>query len=299
MPRDHFTALKGHAAQAVKRFLDKRLIVPETSDAPLFEAMRYAVLGDGKAFRPLLCFAAGKLFDLDDTHLTPLGAAIEAVHAYSLIHDDLPCMDDDDLRRGKPSTHKQFGEATALLAGNALLSLAFHILADETFNIPAQTRLTLIRTLGEATGAHGMIGGQIRDMQLSAGHALTPHETIMQLHEKKTGALIKWAIMAPAYVANATAHQIEALAGFAYHLGIAFQIADDILDSEAQTSILGKTAGKDARQNKPSLVLHYGAENARAMLDTHINEALGTLALFSPKDEILRTATLFVKNRES
>ncbi|MDA8251569.1 MAG: polyprenyl synthetase family protein, partial [Rhodospirillales bacterium] len=258
------TALARVAAE-VEAALDDLLPAPEGAEARLAEAMRYATLGGGKRMRAFLAAETAALFKVDRRCAARVGAAIEMLHAYSLVHDDLPAMDDDDLRRGKPSTHKAFDEATAILAGDALQARAFEVLAEPDTHSNPEARCELVAALGLAAGARGMAGGQMIDM-LAEGQSLTV-EQIIRLQALKTGRLIQFSAEAGAILGRAAPLQRLMLAAFGRDLGAAFQIADDLLDAEGTTEETGKTAGKDAAAGKATLVAVLGAERARAQAD--------------------------------
>ncbi|TAN76976.1 MAG: polyprenyl synthetase family protein, partial [Gallionella sp.] len=224
----------------------------ETPPQRLHEAMRYAVLDGGKRVRPLLAFAAGELAGAELARVNIAAAAVELIHAYSLVHDDMPCMDDDVLRRGKPTCHVQYDEATALLVGDSLQSLAFQFLAEHRLSDDAARQLEMIKLLAAASGSRGMAGGQAIDLD-SVGKALAlPELEFMHIH--KTGALIRAAILLGAHCGAATAARLDRLDRFGKCVGLAFQVVDDVLDCEADTATLGKTAGKDAGNGKPTYV---------------------------------------------
>jgi len=273
--------------------------LPGTSaPARLREAMRYAVLGGGKRVRPLLVFAAGALFDAPVPALARCAAAVEMIHAYSLVHDDMPCMDDDALRRGKPTVHKQFDEATALLAGDALQAQAFLLLAGEDADdgIDAAGRLAMLRTLAEAAGADGMCGGQAIDLD-SVGKQLNQAE-LEHMHRLKTGALLRASVRLGALCGGADAAALAALEAYARAVGLAFQVVDDVLDASADSATLGKTAGKDAADNKPTYVSLLGLEPARALAGRLREQAQAALAPFGASAERLRElADLIVQRR--
>lgn len=261
------------------------------------EAMRYATLGGGKRFRPFLACQAARLFTVADDRALRTAAAVECVHAYSLIHDDLPCMDDDDMRRGKPSTHKAFDEATAILAGDALLTLAFEILGDVGTHDDHKVRSDLVVGLAKAAGAHGMVGGQMIDMtsegkQLDIG-ALT------RLQQLKTGALIAFACESGAILGRATKAARHALHAYAHDLGLAYQIADDLLDEEGDEQVIGKTAGKDKAAGKATFVTILGPERAREQARMLADQAVQHLDLFDKKADSLRAAATFVITRSA
>jgi len=249
--------------QRVEARLEAALPAPEQSPQGLHRAMHHAVLGGGKRLRPMLVYAAGAATGADDALLDAPAAAVELVHAFSLVHDDLPAMDDDELRRGRPTVHVAFDEATAILAGDALQALGFTVLAEET-RAPDALRVAWLATLARATGAAGMCGGQALDMD-GTGAALALAE-LERLHALKTGALIRAAVRLGALAGTADAATLAALDDYASALGLAFQIRDDLLDIEASSEQLGKTAGKDAAQAKSTYPALLGPDGARAAL---------------------------------
>ncbi len=288
------TALARVAAE-VEAALDDLLPAPEGAEARLAEAMRYATLGGGKRMRAFLAAETAALFKVDRRCAARVGAAIEMLHAYSLVHDDLPAMDDDDLRRGKPSTHKAFDEATAILAGDALQARAFEVLAEPDTHSNPEARCELVAALGLAAGARGMAGGQMIDM-LAEGQSLTV-EQIIRLQALKTGRLIQFSAEAGAILGRAAPLQRLMLAAFGRDLGAAFQIADDLLDAEGTTEETGKTAGKDAAAGKATLVAVLGAERARAQADLLAAQAARHLDSFGERAGLLRELAAFVVAR--
>ncbi|MGB7480236.1 MAG: polyprenyl synthetase family protein [Burkholderiaceae bacterium] len=274
------------------------LLPGEAAPARLCQAMRYAVLDGGKRVRPLLVFAAGALFDAPAPALARCAAAVEMIHAYSLVHDDMPCMDDDALRRGKPTVHRQFDEATALLAGDALQAQAFLVLADgdDGDGIDGARRLQMLKTLAEAAGATGMCGGQAIDLG-SVGRRLSQAE-LERMHRLKTGALLQASVRLGALCGGADAARLAALDAYAQAVGLAFQVVDDVLDASADSATLGKTAGKDAADNKPTYVSLLGLDEARALAGRLREEAQAALAPFGPEARRLRElADLIVQRR--
>jgi len=244
--------------------LNRLLPAAQLAPARLHEAMRYATLEGGKRVRPLLVFAAGEAAEARPERLEVAAAAVELVHAYSLVHDDLPCMDDDVLRRGKPTVHVEFNEATALLAGDALQSLAFQLLAEHPLADDARTQLEMVKLLAAAAGSRGMAGGQQIDLE-AVGKPLTVPE-LEAMHIHKTGALIRAAVLLGASCGGPLDAALRArLDLYAKTVGLAFQVVDDVLDHEASTATLGKTAGKDARQGKPTYVSAMGIARARGL----------------------------------
>jgi farnesyl diphosphate synthase len=250
--------------------------VPSESPAQLGDAMRYAVLDGGKRLRPLLVLAAAEAVQGNADAALRAGCAVELIHAYSLVHDDMPCMDNDILRRGKPTVHVQFGEATALLAGDALQALAFELLAPEGLGIPDRTQASLCRLLAQAAGHAGMAGGQAIDLA-AVGKSLTETE-LRHMHRLKTGALLQASVMMGAACGDPSPQASAGLRTFGAALGLAFQVVDDILDVTADSATLGKTAGKDAAQDKPTYVSLLGLDRARAYARELLEQARTALA---------------------
>ena len=271
--------------------------LPSSGRAPtrLHEAMRYAVLGGGKRVRPLLCHAAGAIFGADSGAIDAPAVAVELIHAYSLVHDDLPCMDDDVLRRGKPTCHVEFDEATALLVGDALQTLAFQTLSNRLPGIGAARQLDMLQLLAIASGSRGMAGGQAIDLA-AVGQQLTISE-LEFMHVHKTGALIRASVLLGAHCGEAMPDALERLGRFANRIGLLFQVVDDILDAEASTATLGKTAGKDAAQNKPTYVNILGTCEAKAMASKLRQDAHDALAPFGEPAVRLHELTDFIVER--
>ncbi len=272
--------------------------------ARLLAAMRHAALAGGKRLRPLLVVETAALFGAPRAQALMAGAALECVHCYSLVHDDLPAMDDDDLRRGRPTVHKAYDEATAILAGDGLLTLAFDVMASPLVHPDPAVGLTLVRGLARASGVGGMAGGQMLDLAAEGRHAqdgqplrLAPAD-ILQLQAMKTGALLLFAVEAGAILAGASSDQRKALADYGRALGIAFQIADDLLDVEADSATLGKAVGKDEARGKATLVQLLGIEAARREVQAHVEAALAALAVFGPEADPLRDAVTFTGARK-
>ncbi|HEY5993566.1 MAG TPA: farnesyl diphosphate synthase [Gallionellaceae bacterium] len=275
-----------------------RRLLPAADVAPqrLHQAMRYSVLEGGKRVRPLLAFAAGELTHADNERVNIAAAAVELIHAYSLVHDDMPCMDDDVLRRGKPTCHVEYDEATALLVGDALQSLAFQLLAMHRLNDDAARQLEMVRLLAVASGSRGMAGGQAIDLD-SVGKQLALPE-LEQMHIHKTGALIRAAILLGAQCGQADAAQLAALERYAHCVGLAFQVVDDVLDSEADTATLGKTAGKDADNDKPTYVTLLGVREAKQMAADLHRDALEALRPFGAAARRLQELADFIVLRK-
>jgi geranylgeranyl pyrophosphate synthase len=277
--------------------LDARLPAESRSPARLHRAMRYSALGGGKRLRPLLTYATGQALGVPLDQLDGPACAVEFIHVYSLIHDDLPAMDDDDLRRGKPTCHKAFDEATAILAGDALQALAFHVLAhDPSIAVPAENRIAMIETLATASGSFGMVGGQAIDLD-SVGKSLDL-PNLENMHIRKTGALIrasvKLAAQAKVPVEAAVAERLD---HYAKCIGLAFQIKDDILDEESDTATLGKTQGKDRDHNKPNYPALLGLSGAKEKARELHEAALESLAGFGSEADLLRALSLFIIDR--
>jgi len=283
------------AALDVERVLDRILPKPQGPEAQLLDAMRYAALSGGKRLRPYLLLSSADMFGVSREAALLAAAAVECVHCYSLVHDDLPAMDDDDLRRGQPTTHVQFDEATAILTGDALLTLAFEILADDGVHADPATRLELVRILSRAAGLHGMVGGQMID--LSAESLEQNETTITRLQQMKTGALIAAACEMGAVLGHAAPSLRHALHAYAHDLGLAFQIADDLLDHEGDEAQMGKRARKDAAAGKATFVAILGVERARTQASLLKDQAIRHLAPFEHKAEPLRELAEFAVNR--
>jgi len=275
-----------------------RDLLPQSVITPqrLHQAMRYAVLDGGKRVRPLLAFAAGELAGADESRVNVAAAAVELIHAYSLVHDDMPCMDDDVLRRGKPTCHVQYDEATALLVGDSLQTLAFQLLTEHRLNDDARQQLEMVKLLAQASGSRGMAGGQAIDLQ-SVGKSLSLPE-LENMHIHKTGALIRAAILLGAHCGDVTHSQLAKLDHFGKCVGLAFQVVDDVLDTEADTATLGKTAGKDADNDKPTYVTLLGVQAARDMAQNLHREALAALAEFGDAAQRLRELADFIVLRK-
>jgi farnesyl diphosphate synthase len=277
-----------------------RVLPPEDQPpAELHRAMRYAVLGGGKRLRPLLVYTAGGTFGAPLERLDAAAAAVEIIHAYSLVHDDLPAMDDDDLRRGRPTCHVAFGEAMAILAGDALQALAFEVLAhDAALDADAKTRVEMLRVFAAACGSHGMAGGQAFDLA-AVGQRLGAAE-LERMHVHKTGALIRASVRLGALAAGCEdARLLDALERYGHAVGLAFQIRDDLLDVEAGTEALGKTAGKDAAAAKPTYPAILGIDASRAELSRLTNAALAALAPLGASARALADLARFVAERAS
>ena len=285
------------AAAATEQALDALLPMPEGPEARLVEAMRYAALGGGKRMRAFLVLEVGALFAVSHTCAARVAASVEMLHAYSLIHDDLPSMDNDDLRRGKPSCHKAFDEATAILAGDALQARAFEVLAEPDTHADALARCELVQALGLASGARGMAGGQMIDI-LAEGKELTLAE-IGRLQALKTGRLIQYSAEAGAILGRAPSAVRHQIAAYGRDLGAAFQIADDILDAEGTAEEAGKATGKDAEAGKATLVSLLGLERARTQARMLAEQAASHLDSFGDRAARLRALAAFTVSRRS
>ncbi|MGE5538227.1 MAG: polyprenyl synthetase family protein [Gemmatimonas sp.] len=287
-------------ARAVEAELERRLPAPPadmigTPEARLVEAMRYAALGPGKRFRPFLVVAGARLFDVADFSAMPAAVAVEMIHAYSLVHDDLPAMDDSDLRRGRPSCHVKFDQATAILAGDALLTLAFGVLAEEAGGTEASVRLELMARLAQAAGVNGMAGGQMLDLTFARGSPDIGE--IARMERLKTGELIAFSCEAGAILGRAPEAARHALRAYAHDLGLAYQIADDLLDAEGSADDTGKRVGRDAEQGKATFVAQLGVEQARKQASMLAEQAAQHLDLFGEKADLLRSVADFVVRR--
>jgi farnesyl diphosphate synthase len=267
--------VQGRVETALERFLPAGEIAPNR----LHQAMRYAALGGGKRVRPLLAFAAGELTNADPGRLEVVACAVECIHAYSLAHDDLPCMDNDVLRRGKPTCHVEYDEATALLVGDSLQSLAYQLLAEHRLADDPAAQVEMVRILAAASGSRGMAGGQAIDLA-SVGRTLTLPE-LEHMHVHKTGALIRASVALGARCGKPLApEQLRRLEHYAKCVGLAFQVVDDVLDRESSTATLGKTAGKDAANNKPTYVSVLGIARAKSLAEELRSEAMSSLQEF-------------------
>ncbi|HEY4040698.1 MAG TPA: farnesyl diphosphate synthase [Rhodopila sp.] len=285
------------AATAVEQALDALLPPVEGAEGRLAEAMRYAALGGGKRLRAFLVIESAALFSVNQTCAARVAASVEMMHAYSLVHDDLPSMDDDDLRRGKPSTHRAFDEATAILAGDALQTRAFEILGEHDTHSDPQARCELVIALGAAAGARGMAGGQMIDM-LAEGQILDG-PAVTRLQALKTGRLIQYSAEAGAILGRSTSPQRHVLAAYGRDLGAAFQIADDVLDVDGNETEIGKTMGKDAAAGKATMVSVLGLDMARAHAEMLARQAAAHLDGFGDRGANLRALANFVTARKS
>ena len=284
------------SAAAVDSMLERVLPKPHGPQARVQEAMRYATFAGGKRIRPFLVLHSARLFGVDEGHALRVGAAIEALHTYSLVHDDLPCMDDDALRRGRPTTHVAFDEMTAVLAGDALLTIAFEILADAATHPDPQVKVNLIARLAEAAGHDGMIGGQIIDMLAAESFGL---DEVRNLQRLKTGQLFEFSCEAGPILGKASAEDRRRLRDYAHEMGLVFQITDDLLDVTSTAEKTGKAVGKDAGMGKATLVTLLGVEGARAEAERRAKAAITALGPHAARSPELSGLPLFLLDREA
>jgi farnesyl diphosphate synthase len=275
---------------------DRLLAIPTDARARLYEAMRYSAIGGGKRIRPMLVVAGCDLFNVDRDRALRAALAVECIHVYSLIHDDLPCMDDDDLRRGKPTLHRAYEESTAILAGDSLHALAFEVLADEATHEDPFVRAELVLELARAAGPAGMAGGQMMD--LAAGGLALDLAAVTRLQQMKTGALIAWCLEAAAIMGRVPPEGRTALRGFARDLGLAFQIADDLLDHQGNVERAGKRVGKDQAAGKETFVSLLGADRARQQAEALVDQAVGHLRSYGEEADLLRDVARFAVGRD-
>jgi len=302
MPLSSYSLFKpalAFAADSTEQTMDRLLPRGEEGEARVFDAMRYSSLGGGKRLRAFFVLASATLFKVGAMPALRTASAIEFLHAYSLIHDDLPAMDDDDLRRGKPSCHKQFDEATAILAGDALQALAFEVLAHEATHGDPAVRMALVSELARAAGAHGMVGGQMLDLLAETQGPDMSIGAITRLQRLKTGALISFSCTAGAILGKAAEPMRAALAAYAHDLGLAFQIVDDLLDVEGDAAVLGKATNKDAAAGKATFVSVLGVKRARAQASLLAQQAATHLEPLGHRAELLKQATKFVVQRRA
>jgi farnesyl diphosphate synthase len=280
----------------IDSLFDTLLAVPPDPRAPLYEAMRYAAIGGGKRLRPLLVVAAASLFHVDRGRALRAGLAAECIHVYSLVHDDLPAMDDDELRRGKPTLHRAFGESTAILAGDSLHALAFELLADEATHEDPFVRAELVAELARAAGPAGMAGGQMMD--LSASDGSLDLAAVTRLQQLKTGALISFCLEAGAIMGRMPPEGRTRLRGYARDVGLAFQIADDLLDEEGEEVKTGKKVGKDRAMGKETFVTLLGHDRARQQAQLLVGQAIEYLHSYGPEADLLRAVARFAVERD-
>jgi farnesyl diphosphate synthase len=287
----------GAAAEAVTAELDRLLPVGDGPERRLREAMRYATLGGGKRLRPFLVMETAALFNVSPSSSRRVAAAVEMVHSYSLVHDDLPAMDDDDLRRGLPTTHKQYDEATAILAGDALLTRAFEVIAGHDTHADPQVRCELVAELASAAGDYGMVAGQMLDLLAEETRLDMP--AVTRLQQMKTGRLITFSCEAGAILGKAPLQQRQALRAYAHDIGLAFQIADDLLDAEGDPATVGKAVRKDAGAGKATFVSLLGVERARNQANMLTEQAIRHLDGFDRGADSLRATARFIVERKS
>ena len=283
-------------ARDVDRMFDSLLPVPKDQRAPLFEAMRHASIGGGKRLRPLLVVASCALFNVDRAAALRVGCAVEAIHVYSLIHDDLPCMDDDDMRRGKPTVHKAFTEAIAVLAGDSLHALAFELVVDEAVNTDPFVRIELAEGLARASGPSGMAGGQMMD--IAAETQTFDLNGVTRLQQMKTGALIAFSVEVGAIMGRVPPEGRGSLRGYARDVGLAFQIADDLLDEEGDEELAGKALHKDAAAGKATFLSLLGVDRARAQAQMLVDQAISHLNSFGEEADLLRAIARYSIERD-
>ncbi|HPF78282.1 MAG TPA: polyprenyl synthetase family protein [Alphaproteobacteria bacterium] len=299
-PRDASPRLQqalDETAKSVEKTIQR--ILPETdlAERQLFDAMRYGVLAGGKRLRPFMVVQSAALFNVDPARARRVAAAVEFLHCYSLVHDDLPAMDDSDKRRGKPTIHRKFDEATAILAGDALLTLAFEVLADRDTHSDPHVRVELVRKLAKAAGGHGMVGGQMLDLigekeEFDLG-------TISRMQRMKTGQLFAFSCEAGAILGKADDAHKKALCNYAYDLGLAFQVTDDVLDVEADPEITGKPANQDAQAGKSTFVSTMGKEQAKMRAEMLVHQAIRHLHVFDGRAEMLKELAMYVLERRA
>lgn len=285
-----------HIARDVDSLFDALLPVPQDTRARLVEAMRYATIGGGKRLRPLLLTATAQMYGVDRGAALRAAIAVESIHAYSLIHDDLPCMDDDAMRHGKPTVHCAFDEATAVLAGDALHAFAFEVLADPATSGDPFTRIELVRTLGTASGALGMAGGQMMD--IAAETETYDLQAVTRLQQLKTGALLGASVEMGAILGHVPLEARAHLRGYARDIGLAFQIVDDLLDHEGDEELAGKALRKDAGQGKQTFVSLLGPDRAREQARMLVEQAAGHLAQHGSEAELLRAVARYIAERD-
>ncbi len=291
----HLQEAMQECVEDVNRSISKLLPETDLAEARLFDAMRYGTLNGGKRLRPFLVFQSSRLFNVDRKRAKRVAAAIEFMHCYSLIHDDLPAMDNASIRRGAPSLHKKYDEATAILAGDALLTLAFEVLSEPETHEDPRVRVSLVNALAKAAGGHGMVGGQMLDLigeeeEFDLG-------TVSRMQRMKTGKLIAFACESGAILGKASEPQHKALCNYAYDLGLAFQVTDDILDVEADPSDTGKPANQDSNAGKSTFVSTMGKEQAKMRAEMLVHQAIRHLSIFEARADNLRELALYVLQR--
>ncbi|MDX3910106.1 MAG: polyprenyl synthetase family protein [Sphingobium sp.] len=294
--RDTLQHAAAEIAQAIDAAFDQLLPLPADARLRLYEAMRHATIGGGKRMRPLLVYATGNLFNVSFDSLVRVGLAVECIHVYSLVHDDLPAMDDDDLRRGKATVHKAFDEATAILTGDCLHDLAFEVLVDPLTYADPFVRCDLVRALAVSSGPSGMAGGQMMDLEASkSGFDI---QSVTRLQQLKTGALIGFCVEAGAILGRVPPEGRGSLRGYAHDIGLAFQIADDLLDVEGNAELAGKAVGKDAAAGKETFVSLLGVERAREQASMLVDQAKAHLRSYGAEADLLRAIADYVVERD-
>jgi farnesyl diphosphate synthase len=286
----------GRIAMDIDAMFDSVLQVPDDPRRRLYEAMRHAGIGGGKRMRPLLVVAACELFNIDRAAAVRVGCAVEAIHVYSLIHDDLPCMDDDDMRRGRPTVHRAFDEATAVLAGDSLLALAFELIADESVHSDPFVRIELVSALARASGPSGMAGGQMMD--IVAESETFDLDGVTRLQQMKTGALIAFSVEAGAIMGRLPPEGRAPLRGYARDIGLAFQIADDLLDKEGDEAAAGKALRKDEAAGKETFLSILGVERAREQARMLVDQAIEHLQSYGESADLLRAIARYSIERD-
>jgi Geranylgeranyl pyrophosphate synthase len=286
-------------AQITNDALDRYVTEKDTPERSIYKAMKYSLSAGGKRLRPVLALAVCELLGGDKEDILPYACAIEMIHTYSLIHDDLPAMDNDDFRRGKPTNHKVFGEAIAILAGDALLNYAFEIMLRQTYEKKDKIieRIKVMEIIAASSGVDGMIGGQVVDLE-SEGRKISG-DILEYMHRYKTGALIKAPVLAAATLYNASENELARLEQYAAKIGLGFQIKDDILDVEGSLETMGKSSGKDSASSKSTFVTIYGMKKSKEMLNDTIESAIESLAVFGSKASFLKDLACFIGNRNN
>jgi len=290
-----FEQALGEVAKTVNVMINHLLPVATGPEKKVTEAMKYGVMNGGKRVRPFLVLASAKLFNVSEISALRVAAAIEMLHSYSLIHDDLPAMDNSDLRRGLPTVHKKFNEATGILAGDGLLTYAFEVLADPATHSDSMVRCELVAALAKASGAEGMVGGQMMDLE--AEHTHLDIGAITRLQRMKTGAIISFSCEAGAILGKASDNPRQALRAYANDLGLAFQIVDDLLDVEGKEEAVGKSVGRDSQAGKATFVSILGVDRARSQAKLLAEQAKNHLSLFEDRADLLKAMADFVVNR--
>ena len=295
-PPSPLHTVMAEVSDEVDRLFDRFLAIPDDPRADLYRAMRHAAIGGGKRLRPLLVMATARMFNVDDSHAARAAVALESVHVYSLIHDDLPAMDDDDMRRGKPTVHKAYDEATAILAGDCLHALAFEILADPATHPDPFVRAELVFDLARAAGPSGMAGGQAMDLEAEKASFDLP--TVTRLQAMKTGALIAAAVEAGAILGRLPPEGRTHLRGYARDVGLAFQIADDLLDAEGDEAAVGKALRKDEGAGKETFLSLLGADRAREQSRMLVDQAIEHLRSYGAEADVLRAVARYTLERD-